>query len=323
MYKIIGADLKEYGPVSAQEVRQWVTDGRANGQTLTQLEGSGEWRPLGLFPEFAGLTGPQPPPVLGATSRSAPAAASILAGNPDFDLGECLSGGLSLFLNHFGLLAGATLLIWIIDSAILLVPQLGGLLSPLFGGVLYGGLYLVYLKCLRGQPTNVGEALAGFKFGFPQLLLAGFLTWVFITLGFMLCLLPGLYLVVAYSFSLLLVADKQLEFWSAMEMSRKVSTRVWFKLFLLLAVAFLPFLLFQGYVTLENTVKTFPLVLDMMKNIQSGVAPDLEKLATMEAPSAALVAIGRLVLLLCLPLSMGAVSHAYENLFGSRRTPSA
>jgi hypothetical protein len=28
-YKIIGADLMEYGPVSAEQIRQWINEGRA------------------------------------------------------------------------------------------------------------------------------------------------------------------------------------------------------------------------------------------------------------------------------------------------------
>ena len=42
------------------------------------------------------------------------------------------------------------------------------------------------------------------------------------------------------TFSVPLVADKQMEFWSGMELSRKVVTRVWFQIFALVLVAFLP-----------------------------------------------------------------------------------
>jgi len=60
MYKIIGADRKEYGPVTAEELRKWIEEGRANGQTLVQEEG-GPWRLLTTFPEF-GVSVPAPPP---------------------------------------------------------------------------------------------------------------------------------------------------------------------------------------------------------------------------------------------------------------------
>ena len=61
MYKIIGADQREYGPVSAEELKQWIREGRANAQSRVQAEGSAEWRPLGTIPEFAALTGPAQP----------------------------------------------------------------------------------------------------------------------------------------------------------------------------------------------------------------------------------------------------------------------
>ena len=65
MYKIIGADLKEYGPVSSDQIRQWLAEGRVNGQTKIQAADSTEWRSLAEIPEFALLLpkAPLPPPV--------------------------------------------------------------------------------------------------------------------------------------------------------------------------------------------------------------------------------------------------------------------
>jgi len=64
MYKIIGADGKIYGPVSAEQLRQWLAEGRANAQTQTLADGATEWKPLGILPEFAGHFAPSPPPVI-------------------------------------------------------------------------------------------------------------------------------------------------------------------------------------------------------------------------------------------------------------------
>lgn len=52
MYKIIGADGKEYGPVSEEKIREWIREGRVNSQTRIQSEGAAGWRPLGEFTEF-------------------------------------------------------------------------------------------------------------------------------------------------------------------------------------------------------------------------------------------------------------------------------
>lgn len=67
MYKIIGADQKEYGPISADQMRQWIREGRVNAQTLAQAEGQADWRPVIAFPEFADVIAGGP----GATTTPA------------------------------------------------------------------------------------------------------------------------------------------------------------------------------------------------------------------------------------------------------------
>ena len=52
MYRIQGADLREYGPISAEQVRAWVGENRLNRFSLCAGE-DGIWKPLGQFPEFA------------------------------------------------------------------------------------------------------------------------------------------------------------------------------------------------------------------------------------------------------------------------------
>src|SRR5436305_3059833 len=79
MYKIIGADQKQYGPVSADEMRQWIAEGRVNAQTLIQAEGQTDWRPLSSFPEFAAV--PQPlPSGVPLTSMPASNAQALVSG---------------------------------------------------------------------------------------------------------------------------------------------------------------------------------------------------------------------------------------------------
>jgi hypothetical protein len=65
MYKIIGGDQREYGPVDFNSLLDWIRQGRANAQTLVQKEG-GPWAALGTMPEFAEALAAQtatlPPP---------------------------------------------------------------------------------------------------------------------------------------------------------------------------------------------------------------------------------------------------------------------
>jgi TM2 domain-containing membrane protein YozV len=65
MYRILAKDGNQYGPVSAEQLRGWIAENRANGQTPVQAEGSQEWKPLSSLPEFAiDLK----PPLLAATT---------------------------------------------------------------------------------------------------------------------------------------------------------------------------------------------------------------------------------------------------------------
>jgi hypothetical protein len=58
MFKIIGADQKEYGPVSTAQIRQWITDGRLSAVTQAQRATGGDWQPLSAFEEFADIFNP-------------------------------------------------------------------------------------------------------------------------------------------------------------------------------------------------------------------------------------------------------------------------
>ncbi len=66
MYKIIGADGQEYGPVTNDQLRQWITEGRANARTKVKPEGATEWKTLAEIPEFhasLGISDGAPPPI--------------------------------------------------------------------------------------------------------------------------------------------------------------------------------------------------------------------------------------------------------------------
>jgi hypothetical protein len=66
MYKVVGQDQREYGPVSRENILEWIAQGRANGETIAKFE-DGAWKPLRTFEEFKEAFG-VPPPVIGATT---------------------------------------------------------------------------------------------------------------------------------------------------------------------------------------------------------------------------------------------------------------
>lgn len=315
MFKIIGADGREYGPVTGDQLRQWIREGRANAQSRVQPEGAADWITLGELPEFEDVLGRKPeniPPV-GAYSALPP---DVTDRDYELDIGACVSGGADLLKNNFGIVFGVAAIYLLIQGAI---SGLGSipLVGPLFSiaslfvlGQLMAGVYLVTLKVLRKQPTEVGEMFVGFKTAYVPLLLCyivialltglsaipgAVLTAVPIIvmtqreavdalmlalamLGILVLLIPVFYLTVIWMFGLPLVIDKGLGFWQAMETSRKVVNKHWFSVFGLLIV-----------VTLINFVGLLLCCVGMF---------------------------------LSFPLGIAAMMHAYETLFSPRETRS-
>lgn len=63
MYKIIGADGREYGPVSRDQLRQWITEGRVDADTQVLLDGGVEWKPLRALSDFSSQPAGPPTPL--------------------------------------------------------------------------------------------------------------------------------------------------------------------------------------------------------------------------------------------------------------------
>jgi len=279
MYKIIGGDKKEYGPVEAELLRQWYAEGRVNGQTLVQAVGSTDWRPLETFPELASITAPPPipPPQMGA----APAFDSFAGGGAmpserdyDLDIGGCVGNAWALYKKDFGLLFGALAVFFLIQGGIGLlgqIPLIGlviSLVSIVLGGPFMGGLYFFLLRAIRGEPAEIGDIFAGFKINFGHLILvylvmalmlvamiipggalAGFSIYsmtrahevggaylAMAIVGSLVALLPFIYFSVAWYFAIPLVIDKGMDFWGALNHSRRMVSKHWWSVFGLLVV---------------------------------------------------------------------------------------
>jgi uncharacterized membrane protein len=230
MYTIIGADGKEYGPVAADKLRGWIAAGRANAQTQCRREGDTAWSTLGSVPEFAAAFAAAPAPgavpVAGAATPEA-----VLAAATPLDISGCLRDGWETAKANFLPILGVSLLIGICAGVIGIIPIVGMLASLFLTGVFYGGLYFYILKRKRGEPTEVGDAFSGFTVAFGQLALATFVVTVLTVIAFFCLILPGIYLAVCWAFTYLLIREKGLQFWDAMELGRKVVTAQWFRVF--------------------------------------------------------------------------------------------
>jgi uncharacterized membrane protein len=133
---------------------------------------------------------------------------------------QCLSDGWELYKREPGLLSAVTLVAAILSGIAGTIPFAGLLVY----GPLLGGMYLLIMRLDRSEGIEFARLFDGFNYFLP-LLMVSLLTSILVTIGLILLVLPGIYLAIAYSFSTLNVVSRGLDFWPAMEASRKTITR--------------------------------------------------------------------------------------------------
>ena len=95
---------------------------------------------------------------------------------------------------------------------------------------LSAGMLMLGIKRVGGEPVGLVEIFGYFKY-LPMLVLISIISAVLTYAGFVLLILPGIYLTVAYVFAIPLMLDRQLSPWESLETSRKAVTKHWFSVF--------------------------------------------------------------------------------------------
>ena len=281
-YTIIGGDQKQYGPVTADDVRQWIAEGRLSEASLVKGEGDTEFRALEQFPEFAAAFAPQAP---AAASPPPPGSSAAIPTERDYelDMGGCISRGWELVKGNMGVLFVSTLVYLLIEGAIGAVAQIpivGAAFSIgnfVISGPLMGGVFYLFLRAIRNEPAEIGDIFSGFRRAFAQLflgtlvqgLLLGACMLPFIVIFIvkiiplagqlqhlqpgtvpdketvaalesvifsclpllLICAIPATYLGICWKFTLPLIVDRQIDFWTAMGTSRKMVRKHWWQIF--------------------------------------------------------------------------------------------
>jgi hypothetical protein len=285
MYTIIGGDSKEYGPISADDVRQWIAEGRLNEKSQVKGEGDAEFRPLGTFSEFAicfapSISIPKLPPSAFAVGLEPEKSRAEKPVDYELDIAGCISRGFELLKANMGVLFVGTLIYWLIQGAIFVVQQipfvgmLVSLASFVIAGPLMGGVFYLFIRAIRGEPAEIGDIFSGFRRSFGHLFLGTLVPGLLIGLCLLpfiivfaikfvplvghlhsgstpdretveaiksvlltslpvlfVCMIPATYLGVCWKFTLPLIVDKQLDFWTAMGASWKMVNKHWFHVF--------------------------------------------------------------------------------------------
>ena len=114
-------------------------------------------------------------------------------------------------------------------------------LTDIISMIFTAGLMYMGVKRAAGKKINWKMGLEGFSCA-GRIIIATILQTIMVMIGFLLLILPGIYLTIGYSMTLPLIIDKGLSPWQAMETSRKAVHKVWWKIFGLYIAAILIFL---------------------------------------------------------------------------------
>lgn len=186
----------------------------------------------------------------------------ILSRGYTLNVRSCANRGIQAVKARYGVCLGASLLIMLCNQAAGVVPILGIFVTLAVAGALMAGLNQFYINVIRGETATVALAFSGFQTGFWRY--AG--TYLSMMVMVFACMIPAIvfgiirsdndafageplfwvlliagvsgmvYLGVAFAFGMYLVTDLRLSPWAALQVSRRVVTRRWLSVFLVMLV---------------------------------------------------------------------------------------
>ncbi|MFC3415606.1 DUF2189 domain-containing protein [Algoriphagus hitonicola] len=158
----------------------------------------------------------------------------ILSKPIHFDIDKALRRGWELFKTQPAILIVYTIVVVGFSAAAsLFLGDFSSIFSLFVGPALTAGYYLLANRISRNDSVEFMDSFEGFKFWFPVVVVS-LVTGLLTILGAILLILPGIYLGVAYTFAMPMVIFGGYEFWMAMELSRKLITKIWWRFFLFL-----------------------------------------------------------------------------------------
>ena len=164
-------------------------------------------------------------------ARSIP---DVIQNGYSVDIGKYLGEGWEIFKKNIGGFVGFTVIVLLLSSLSVILPEkarlLGNVASAVLAGPLNAGLFIVAFKLIKQRSTTFSDFFLGFN-NFLQFFIANLLVSILVGIASLFLLLPGIYLGVAYSFTTALIVDRKFDFWEAMETSRKVISKRWFPFF--------------------------------------------------------------------------------------------
>jgi uncharacterized membrane protein len=189
-------------------------------------------------------TVPKPPPAVESGKKT--------PGEYDFILDDVIKEAWGRIAGAKATLWGGALLFWVISVVLSICIDL---VLLLFGSAnehlgiamaskmtlsvamypVLAGMIMIGINRARDEPIRATMVFGYFEF-MVNLIIAGLLVTVLTYIGFIALIIPGIYLSIAYSFTMPLIIDQEMGSWEAMETSRRAVSKHWFKVFFLYLV---------------------------------------------------------------------------------------
>lgn len=132
---------------------------------------------------------------------------------------------------------GLFFLLGFIYAAVVAVAGSTAIGYYIVAGPLEVGFFYIIFERMRGKPIEIGKIGKGFEF-FAPAVLATIVMSVFIFIGLVFCIIPGILAIAVYQFTMPFILEKKMDFWQAMEASRKLLSQHLFEMTVFLIIKF-------------------------------------------------------------------------------------
>jgi uncharacterized membrane protein len=150
---------------------------------------------------------------------------------PEFSIQEAIKKGWEMFVTQPLNSIAFTMLIFMIQmAAAVYLKDFSILVSILVSPALTAGFFLVANRISRGVEVRFSNFFEGFSF-WGILIVTSLVSGILTFFGILALILPGIYLGVAFTFAIPFALYSGTNFWTSLELSRKLITMNWWKFF--------------------------------------------------------------------------------------------
>ena len=160
------------------------------------------------------------------------------SGLPEYSFStmDLMRDGFHLFAKAPGVFIAYLIIGWTLTFAGGYIPFLGPVIPFLLGVLHTAGLYVLLNKLHETGTVRIEDCMGAVDF-FGQATLATIISTVFILLGCIFLLIPGIYLWTAYTLTIPFLLFDRLQAWDALERSRKIIGLNFFAVFWFVGIA--------------------------------------------------------------------------------------